>query len=180
MPIDTVSHTLLVLGFDRAMVMVRNLPTIEAKSHEANMPGLLATFTLALHAAELAGSWAPGRNERFIEQLRIAAMMQFLGDIAVWSSNTPRAADFFACLNGDGHTNARTERRRFGSDLAALGYTLAKHAGLGGCVLESLEGSGPLHPQWASSVLAARLARTSNTVGTVKSPTSICTGWPNS
>jgi HD-like signal output (HDOD) protein len=83
-PVLTVGHAVMLHGLGPSFNQMLGCPVIEHTLDPEIRSGLMAAFTRASHAAFQARDWAVLRLDLNVEEVYIAALLQELGEMALW------------------------------------------------------------------------------------------------
>ncbi|MBU3735560.1 MAG: HDOD domain-containing protein, partial [Methylobacterium sp.] len=84
-PVTTIEHSVMLLGMTASFDRMLGVVTLSGALPPHAQAGLARTVARALHAADQARDWAVTRLDLNVDEVQIAAMLQELGEFALWT-----------------------------------------------------------------------------------------------
>ncbi|OIQ85497.1 HDOD domain protein [mine drainage metagenome] len=157
-PILTIEHAMMMNGLSASFMKMLSCPVLDEAAGPVTRAGLMTTAARACHAAYQARDWASMRLDMNVEEVYIAALMQELGEMALWSSAPEQMQ---ALLKRRREVGAElAEQELFGFSLDELTLALAVAWNLPPLIASALRPADcELHPRARMVGVARRLAR---------------------
>lgn len=157
-PILTIEHAVMMVGMSASFGKMLACPTLEAVPDSRIMTGLMAPVARACHAAAQTSDWAVLRLDLNVEEVYIAALMQEIGEMALWYLAPDQMQSLLPLRRK--HGAATAEQEVFGFTMDALTLALANALNLPPLIAASLRSEDcALHPRARLVSIARHLAR---------------------
>lgn len=157
-PILTIEHAVMMTGLSASFGRMLACPVLEEVAVLETRTGLLTTVARAFHAACQARDWALLRFDMNVEEVYIAALMQELGEMALWSIAPDQMQQLLPLRRKMGAELA--EREVFGFSFDELTLALASAWNLPPLIASALRPADcEAHPRARLVSLSRRLAR---------------------
>jgi len=164
-PVTTVSRATSLMGFDAIRNICITSRLLEATTTNPTLPDtikqrLLKLSAIALHSAVQARALIDNSVADHVrEEVFIAALLKNIGEIAFWCVDCPEALELDRRLEGaavDDHQRVVSDM--LGIDFQHLGLGLANEWGLGGLVVDALQGNHRMEPTQRVVDVACKVA----------------------
>ncbi|MFW2373399.1 MAG: HDOD domain-containing protein, partial [Gammaproteobacteria bacterium] len=159
-PLTTLSNALSHLGrgqLEQQLMQAHRLDQLGLA--EQNTEGYRAAVAAACHGAYLALDWAQQRNTHEPEEMQLAALLQFLAEMALWVHGGKVMPDIESRCYGQHLSYDQAAEQVLGCSMRSLGAELAKAWAQPELAVQSLELKGQDYTLASGVVLASRLAR---------------------
>ena len=159
-PLTTLGNALSHLGRGQLDQQLNQAQTLgQLGLSEQNMEGYRATLAAACHAAYLALDWAQQRKIHEPEEMQLAALLQFLAEMALWCHGAKVMPDIESRCYGQRLDYDQAAEQVLGCSIRALSVELAKAWALPELVIQSLGIKKQDFTLASGVLLASRLAR---------------------
>lgn len=119
-PILTIEHSVMMVGMSASFGRMLACPVLEEATALQLRGGLLTAVARACHAACQARDWALLRFDTNVEEVYIAALMQELGEMALWNIAPEQMQQLLALRREYGVAQAEQEVLGFSVDALTL------------------------------------------------------------
>ncbi len=154
--VGTVRHAALMLGTARLFPLARALPVDDEVLRGEALAGYRRAVARARRAAVLARDWARQRGDQLPEEVYVAALVPFAGELAAWTWE-PQAMVAVEEAVSDGIAREDAEYIVLGCALARVSAAVAQVWGLPPLGVQALEPANALQPRTYGVMLAAEL-----------------------
>lgn len=155
--IATADHALMMLGMEPTFNRLGSSHALEDTLPPDAQLGLLRTATRACHAAIQAREWAVQRLDTSVEEVYIAALLQEIGEMALWAAAPEKMAALEKLRKKNGA--AQAEQEVFGFPVSQLSAALAEQWNLPPLVTTAMQPEQcETHVRSRCVMLAGRLA----------------------
>ena len=120
--VERLSHGIALIGVERAVGIIRELPCVDRMPEQVRRRGYMATLAKAHAAGELAEQWL-GRGDG----ARPAAHTRFLGELLVWALAPDPVAAMTPMLSGGAVDRDKAGRGSLGMSLDELNQCAVDH-----------------------------------------------------
>ncbi|MCW8956480.1 MAG: HDOD domain-containing protein [Gammaproteobacteria bacterium] len=159
-PLTTLSNALSHLGRGQLEQQVAQVQVLDQLGlPEQNIEGYKATVAAACHAASLALDWAQQRKTHEPEEMQLAALLQFLAEMALWCHGGKVMPDIENRCYGQRQNYDQVAEQVLGCSIRALAAALAKAWAMPELVVQSLQVKAQDFTLASGVMLASRLAR---------------------
>ena len=154
--VGTVRHAALMLGTARLFPLARTLPVDDEVLRGDALEGYRHAVARARRAAVLARDWARQRGDQLPEEVYVAALVPFAGELAAWTWE-PQAMVAVEEAVSDGIAREDAEYIVLGCALARVSAAVARVWGLPPLGVQALDPANALQPRTYGVMLAAEL-----------------------
>ncbi len=156
--ITTAEHAVMMLGLETTFKRLIESRPMEERLTQTAQQGLLRTAARAYHAATQARDWGVHRLDTNVEEVYIAALLQELGEMALWQAAPEKMAPLDKARRKSGRQEAETEA--FGFTMDAVSMALAEQWNMPPLVTTAMQRDQyEIHARSRCVMLSSRLAR---------------------
>ena len=157
--ITSINQALMIMGTEKVNSLPSKLPSIEKNLSSASRQQLLITYSRAFHAATQAVAWAKYRKDMTPDEVYVASMLYFIGEIIV-AIYAPNKLKSIYKMRQDKHiATEEAEYIILGFTFDDLTLLLAKKWQLPGLVQDALISENTSQPRAYGVMLAVQLIR---------------------
>ena len=156
--VRTIKHATLLLGFDWVIGLPDELPLVNNQLSGANLRGYSNVVVRSFHAAQQAFEWAKIRADRNPEELQLAALLNYLGELVLWCFGHDEMLQIEQIGSKRSFQIEDAENAVLGFPIALLSRMLARRWHLPSFVSDCMVPMSALDPRALGSILAAKLA----------------------
>lgn len=135
--IITAEHAVMMLGLNATFSRMLETPALETALPEDAQPGLLRCIARIYHAATHAREWAVQRLDTNAEEVYVAALLQQIGEMAMWVADTGQMLLLDKARRNK--TSEEAELQVYGFPLSALSLALAERWNMPPLVIAAMQ-----------------------------------------
>lgn len=139
--INTITRSVMVLGFDQVRALALSLVLVDALSNEVHREKITKEMAQSFHAAIQAQALAKRTKSKSPENIFVATLLSRLGNMAFWAFSGDKAKTLCDLMESEGLSENDAEKEVLGFHLHDLTIGLSKSWALGELLDMSLSGN---------------------------------------